>query len=85
MTDQKDVDEEVNIAAPLEEDTEWWQEDGKTVGDRANGEYEVQHGGGDATYMICGNAVSTVKLARRGGQKRTLQMSEAVKAMVEGR
>ena len=32
MTDQKDVDEEVNIAAPLEEDTEWWEKDGKAKG-----------------------------------------------------
>ena len=32
MTDQKDVDEEVNITAPLEEDTEWWEKDGKAKG-----------------------------------------------------
>ena len=31
-TDQEDVDEEVNITAPLEEDTEWWEKDGKAKG-----------------------------------------------------
>jgi hypothetical protein len=28
---QKDVDQEVSIAATLEEDTNWWQDDGKTI------------------------------------------------------
>ena len=78
-TYQKDVDKEVSVAATLEEDTDWWEEDGKAGRRTSESNDTVSYMG---YIQNLRGMVSTADTRTRGRRRRTLQMSDAVKAMV---
>ena len=79
QTYEKDVDKEVGVAATLEEDTDWWEEDGKAGRTTSESNDTVSYMGHIQNLR---GTVSTADTRTRGRHRRTLQMSDAVKAMV---
>ena len=78
-TYKKDVDKEVGVAATLEEDTDWWEEDGKAGRTTSESNDTVSYMG---YIQNLRGTVSATDTRTRGQHRRTLQMSDAVKAMV---